>query len=94
MEIDDSKIFQVKFNTPLKLERNYNEDILISRYVDGTDIFNGIMTKVDPNNPSILYVAPSEHWEKGTFYLTIKKGLPEKSGRVLIRDTKLKFIVN
>ncbi|MBD7909344.1 S8 family peptidase [Sporosarcina gallistercoris] len=94
MTIDNAKIFSVKFNTPLKTDWNYGKDITISRNADGSDVTSGVSVQVDPSNPRILYIAPVGHWEKGTFYLTIKKGLPASSGKTLIRDTKLKFIVN
>ncbi|MGG0643196.1 S8 family serine peptidase [Sporosarcina gallistercoris] len=94
MAIDDAKIFSVKFNTPLKTDRNYGEDVLVSRNADGSDVRNAISVQVDPSNPYILYVAPVGRREKGSSYLTIKKGLPVNSGKTLIRDTKLKFIVN
>ena len=94
MAIDDAKIFSVKFNTLLTAGRNYANDIAVSRNADGTDTVSGVSVQVDDGNPHILYIKPIERWEKGVFYLTIKKGLPADSGKTLIRDTKLKFIVN
>ncbi|REB08647.1 hypothetical protein DVB69_05810 [Sporosarcina sp. BI001-red] len=94
MNIDDAKIFSVKFSTPLKADWNYAKDIAISRNADGTDVSSGVIVNLDPGNPQILYIEPLERWERGTFYLTIKKGLLANSGKSLIRDTKLKFIVN
>lgn len=94
MTIDDAKIFSVKFNTPLKTDWNYSENISVSRNADGSDAKTAVTVQVDPSNPYILYIAPVGSWEKGSSYLTIKKGLPAHSGKTLIRDTKLKFIVN
>lgn len=94
MTIDDAKIFSVKFNTPLTASRNYGNDIAVSRNADGTDTVRGVSVQVDAGDPHILYIKPKDRWGKGVFYLTIKKGLPADSGKSLIRDTKLKFIVN
>ncbi|WOV84841.1 S8 family serine peptidase [Sporosarcina jeotgali] len=94
MTIDDAKIFSVKFNTLLIASRNYGNDIAVSRNADGTNVVGGVSVQVDEGNPHILYIKPIERWEKGVFYLTIKKGLPADSGKTLIRNTKLKFIVN
>lgn len=94
MTIDDAKIFSVKFNTPLKTEWDYGKNIIVSRDAEGSQVTLGIQVRVDPDNPRILYISPEGRWEQGASYLIIQKGLPASSGKTLVRDTKLKFIVD
>ncbi len=93
MEIDDAKIFAVKFNTALKQDFTYAGYVQVTTQPDSTVAVQDVAVQVDPADPYMLYVAKPSHWAKGTYYLTIKKGLPARSGKQLNRDTKLKFTV-
>ncbi|WJY26269.1 S8 family peptidase [Sporosarcina trichiuri] len=93
MEIDQTKIFAVKFNTPLKRGIDYRGFIRISSDPEGTGAAAEAAVRIDPADPRLLYIAPLKEWKNGTSYLTIKKGLPADSGKTLNRDTKLKFTV-
>ncbi|WP_052461863.1 S8 family peptidase [Sporosarcina koreensis] len=93
MDIDQTKIFAVKFNTPLKRDIDYRGYIRISSDPDGKGAAEEAAVQLDPADPRLLYIAPLKDWKNGTSYLTIKKGLPADSGKILNRDTKLKFTV-
>ncbi|GKV69261.1 hypothetical protein NCCP2716_17590 [Sporosarcina sp. NCCP-2716] len=93
MEIDDAKIFAIKFNTALKPDFDYTGYVQVAAQPDSTASIAGTAVQADPSDPRMLYVAKPSHWAKGTYYLTIKKGLPAQSGKRLNRDTRLKFTV-
>ncbi|EGQ26844.1 subtilisin DY [Sporosarcina newyorkensis 2681] len=93
LTVNTSKQFVVKFNKPLAEDMNYKKYIQISKRADGQQLITNFTITFNPAAPDQLIIRPQTRWEPGTYYLTIKQGVPATNGKLLIKDVTMRFIV-